>query len=160
VIFDLLAERERWGSEERMALSLAAWMHDSGTAVDLWRHGRHSAYLVRNFPLWGVSQREVLLASMATYVHEGDEPPSSWRKEFLPVIHPSDIGTARRLGAVLYVAETLQGEEPRFSLPYGSSTLAIGLVKATEAAVSPKAIEKIRKPLRREFDLEVRIRDS
>jgi exopolyphosphatase/guanosine-5'-triphosphate,3'-diphosphate pyrophosphatase len=159
-LVDLLSPRLGWGTEERIALSVASWMHDSGTAVDLWRHGRHSAYLVRNFPLWGVSQREVLLASMATYVHEGDEPPSSWRKEFLPVIRPSDIGTARRLGTLLYVAETLQGEDPKFSLPAGSATLSVGLGRASEGSVSPKAIEKIRKPLRREFDLEVRIRDS
>ena len=159
-LFDLLAPRLSWGAEERIALSVASWMHDSGTAVDLWRHGRHSSYLVRNFPIWGVSQREVLLASMATFVHEGDEPPSSWRKEFLPVIRPSDIGTARRLGTVLYTAETLQGEDPKFSLPAGSNLLSVGLARASEGSVSPRAMEKIRKPLRREFDLEVRIRDS
>jgi exopolyphosphatase/guanosine-5'-triphosphate,3'-diphosphate pyrophosphatase len=159
-LFDLLAARLGWGPEERMALSVAAWMHDSGTAVDLWRHGRHSAYLVRNFPIWGVTQREVLLASMATFVHEGDEPPSSWRKEFLPVIRASDIATARRLGTLLYVAETLQREDPHFSWSAGSNLLSVGLGRSAEGTVSPRAIEKVRKPLRREFDIEVRIRDS
>ena len=76
------------------------------------------------------------------------------------MIRPSDIGTARRLGTVLYTAETLQGEDPKFSLPAGSNLLSVGLARASEGSVSPRAMEKIRKPLRREFDLEVRIRDS
>ena len=92
-LFNLLADRLRWGEEERRALTVAAWMHDAGTAIDLWRHARHSAYLVRNVALWGLSQREILLASMVTYLHEGDEPPSSWRRDYLPLIRGSDIET-------------------------------------------------------------------
>lgn len=135
-------------------------MHDAGTAIDLWRHARHSAYLVRNVALWGLSQREILLASMVTYLHEGDEPPSSWRRDYLPLIRGSDIELARQLGTLLYVAETLEGGEPKFSLPEGSETLTIALGRSGDSGLPPKVIEKVRKPLRREFHLEVRARDS
>jgi exopolyphosphatase / guanosine-5'-triphosphate,3'-diphosphate pyrophosphatase len=159
-LFNLLADRSHWGEEERRALTIAAWMHDAGTAVDLWRHARHSAYLLRNVPIWGLSQREILLASMAAFLHEGDEVPSSWRRDFLPLIRSSDLETARQLGALLYVAETLSGGEPRFTLPEGSTTLTVALGKGGAAGLLPKVVEKIRKPLRREFHLEVRSRDS
>ena len=106
-LFGLVSTQQGWTPSERLALKVAAWMHDSGIAIELWRHARHSSYLVRNFPIWGLEQREVLLAAMVTYLHEGDPAPSSWRKEFLPVIRVEDLETARRLGAILYAAEVL-----------------------------------------------------
>ncbi|HEV2166810.1 MAG TPA: Ppx/GppA phosphatase family protein [Thermoplasmata archaeon] len=159
-LFNLLSKRSGWGEEERRALTVAAWMHDAGTAIDLWRHARHSAYLVRNVPLWGLSQREILLASMIAFLHEGDTPPSSWRRDFLPLIRGSDIELARQLGTLLYVAETLRGGDPKFTLPEGSETLGIALGRGGETGLSPKVLEKVRKPLRREFHLEVKARDS
>lgn len=158
-LFDLVAVRRKWGEEERRALMVAAWMHDAGTAIDLWRHARHSAYLVRNVPLWGLSQREILIASMVAYLHEGDDAPSSWRRDFLPLIRGSDIDLARQLGTLLYVAETLIGGEPRFSLPEGSDHLSITLGEPKDGGLPPKVLEKVRKPLRREFHLEVKPRD-
>ena len=150
-LFNLLADRLRSGGGGASGPTVAAWMHDAGTAIDLWRHARHSAYLVRNVALWGLSQREILLASMVTYLHEGDEPPSSWRRDYLPLIRGSDIELARQLGTLLYVAETLEGGEPKFSLPEGSETLTIALGRSGDSGLPPKVIEKVRKPLRREF---------
>jgi exopolyphosphatase/guanosine-5'-triphosphate,3'-diphosphate pyrophosphatase len=158
-LFNLLSDRLHWGEEERRALTVAAWMHDAGVAIDLWRHARHSAYLLRNVPLWGLSQREILLASMAAFLHEGDEAPSSWRRDYLPLIRGSDIELARQLGSLLYVAETLQGGDPKFTLPEGSTALTVAWGRAAENGLPPKAIEKVRKPLRREFHLEVKARD-
>ncbi|HEV2428361.1 MAG TPA: Ppx/GppA phosphatase family protein [Thermoplasmata archaeon] len=157
--FQAIADRQRWGEEERLSLSVAAWMHDAGIAIDLWRHARHSAYLIRNVPLWGLSQREVLLASMAAYLHEGDGPPSSWRKEFLPILKGSDIETARQLGAILYAAEALAGVEVKLGLPDGAGALELSIAKGAQDPPVPKALEKIRKPLHRELGLEVKLRD-
>ena len=70
----------RGGPSEALALRVAAWMHDAGAAIDLWRHARHSAYLIQNYPIWGLDQREILLASMAAYLHEGGSLPSAWRR--------------------------------------------------------------------------------
>jgi exopolyphosphatase/guanosine-5'-triphosphate,3'-diphosphate pyrophosphatase len=85
-LFRTLAPRIDGGRSEELALRVAAWMHDSGVAVDLWNHARHSSYLIQNYPIWGLDQREVLLASMAAYLHEGNSVPSEWKKAFLPII--------------------------------------------------------------------------
>ncbi|MCI4348817.1 MAG: Ppx/GppA family phosphatase [Thermoplasmata archaeon] len=159
-LFSLLAERMRWEAGEGLALSVAAWMHDSGTAIDLWKHARHSAYLIRNVPLWGLAQREVLLASMAAYLHEGDEAPSAWRKEFLPILKDSDLETARKLGTIVFAAEVLGGVPAKLTLPKESTTLTIALDGNGPNTPTAKALDRIRKPLRREFGLEVRLRDS
>jgi len=160
MLFELLADRLGWGAEERMALSLAAWMHDSGTAVDLWRHGRHSAYLVRNFPIWGVSQREVLLASMAAYVHEGGPLPSEWKKAFQPILGGDDLDTARRLGAILEVAEITEPFHPRFSSSGDGRTVTVSFSSSSSTAPPGRVGEKVAKTIPRAFDIEVKIRDS
>ena len=159
-LFTLLAPRFGWEMGERLALRAAAGMHDAGIAVDLWNHAQHSSYLIRNYPIWGLNQREGLLASMAVYLHEGDEPPSEWKKGYLPIIRGADLETATRLGAILEVAEILSSARPRFSLPGGGRALAVAFSSAADSTLPNRWAEKVRKPMERVFDLEVRVPDG
>ncbi len=159
-LYDLLAPRFAGGASERIALRVAAGMHDAGTAIDLWNHARHSAYLIQNYPIWGLSQREVLLASMAAYLHEGDDPPSEWKRDYLPVIRGEDVGTAVALGAILSVAEMVAPAKPRFHLSGGGKALALAFSASADSSLAPRWQEKVRRPLERVFDLDVRLRDS
>jgi len=156
-LFDALGPRLGAGGKEALALRVAAWMHDSGIAIDLWNHAHHSAYLIQNYPIWGLDQREVLLASMATYLHEGDDAPSQWKKAYLPLIRPSDLDLAMRLGAILEVAELVTPARPRFSLVAQGRTLALTFSAPVDTALPPRWAEKIRKPMERIFGLEVRL---
>jgi exopolyphosphatase / guanosine-5'-triphosphate,3'-diphosphate pyrophosphatase len=159
-LFDLLAPRFGAGASEARALKVAAWMHDSGIAIDLWNHAHHSAYLIQNYPIWGLDQREVLLAAMATYLHEGDAPPSEWKKGFLPIIRPPDLETAAQLGAILEVAEMLSPARPHFTLASGGRALALSFSAPADTTLPPRWAEKARKPMERVFGLEVRLRDG
>ncbi len=159
-LFALLAERFRWGRSERLALRAAAGLHDAGVAVDLWNHSQHSAYLIRNYPIWGLDQREILLASMAAFLHDGDEPPSSWKKQFLPVAGPPEVETAARLGGLLEVAKTVAGARPTFSLGSGGKPLAVGFSSGGPTALPPRWQERVRKTMDRVFGIDVRVRDG
>jgi exopolyphosphatase / guanosine-5'-triphosphate,3'-diphosphate pyrophosphatase len=159
-LFEALGDRLGSGKSEALALRVAAWMHDAGISVELWNHAYHSAYLIRNYPIWGLDQREVLLASMATYLHEGDSPPSEWKKGYLPIIRPSDLELALRLGAILEVAELLAPARPRFTVPGGGRTLAVSFSAPVDTTLPPRWMEKVRKPMERVFGLEVRLRDA
>ena len=138
----------------------AAWMHDSGVAVDLWNHARHSSYLIQNYPIWGLDQREVLLAAMVAYLHEGDPPPSDWKRQYLPILGNRDLELAVKLGAILEAAEVVGTARPRFSLPPGGRSLAVSFSTDDDASLSPRWLEKLRRPMGRAFDLEVRSRDA
>lgn len=156
-LFDALAPHLRADRGESLALRVAAWMHDSGIAIDLWNHPHHSAYLIQNYPIWGLDPREVLLASMATYLHEGDDPPSQWKKAYLPLLRPADLDLATRLGAILEVAEILTPARPRFSLTGQGRTLAVSFSASADTSLPPRWAEKVRKPMERVFGLEVRL---
>jgi exopolyphosphatase / guanosine-5'-triphosphate,3'-diphosphate pyrophosphatase len=158
-LFDLLAARRGWGPPERRALTVAALMHDAGIAIDLWRHARHSAYIIRNYPMWGLDHREVLLASMAAYLHEGDSAPATWRKSFHLILRPTDLHLAEALGALLQVAELLAPGAPRFTLAASGKALTIEFGEGADLRLGPRALEKARKPLERVLELEVRARD-
>ena len=159
-LFDALAPRFEWGRSEGLALRVAAWMHDAGTAIDLWRHENHSAYLIQNYPIWGLDQREVLLASMAARLHEGGDLPSAWKKEFLPIIRGSDLDTARRLGTILEVAELTSAAHPRFSVGGAGKTVTLAFSVPADRTLPAHWEEKVRKPMERVFEVEVRIRDA
>jgi len=159
-LYRVLASRFDGGPSEALALRVAAWMHDSGVAIDLWNHARHSAYLIQNYPIWGLDQREVILAAMAAYLHEGNPVPSEWKKQYLPVIESKDLDRASRLGAILGVAEILSPARPRFSVTSDGKALAVSFSAASNTTLPPRWAEKVRKPMERLFELEVRYRDA
>ncbi len=156
----VLSSRVESGPSETLALRVAAWMHDAGVAIDLWNHALHSSYLIQNYPIWGLDQREVLLASMAAFLHDGNEVPSEWKKGFLPIIRPPDLETAVRLGAILGAARLLTPVRPRFSLAAEGKVLAVSFSAAKDTTLPPRWAEKVRKTMERVFDLEVRYRDA
>ena len=159
-LFGLLAGRYGWGRSERLALRAAAGMHDAGVSVDLWNHPQHSSYLIRNYPIWGLDQREILLASMTAFLHDGDDPPSAWKKRYLPLAGSAEVGTAGQLGAILNVAKTVAGPRTVLSLVDGGRTLAVAFSSGADSALPSRWQERVRKAMERVFGLQVRVRDG
>jgi exopolyphosphatase / guanosine-5'-triphosphate,3'-diphosphate pyrophosphatase len=159
-LFDVLASEFEWGRSEGLSLRVAAWMHDAGAAIDLWRHAHHSAYLIQNYPIWGLDQREVLLAAMAARMHEGESLPGDWKKAFLPIIRGADFEIARRLGAVLEVAELTSAAGPRFTLGGGGKLLSVSFSAPTDTTLPAHWEERVRRTVERTFEKEVRVRDA
>jgi exopolyphosphatase / guanosine-5'-triphosphate,3'-diphosphate pyrophosphatase len=159
-LFEQLAEHQGWGASEELAVRVASGMHDAGTAIDLWRHAHHSAYLIQNYPIQGLNQREILLASMAAYLHEGGPLPSEWKKEFQPVISADDLDLARQLGAVVGLAELVSAFRPRFSTSGDGRTIGLAFSPPSGTATPGKLGERAAKILERAFDVEVKVRES
>lgn len=159
-LFEAVRKEFDAGEGEALALRVAAWMHDAGVAIDLFNHSHHSAYLIQNYPIRGLDQREVLLASLAVYLHEGDAPPSEWKKGYLPILRAPDLATALRLGAILEVAELLAPGRPRFALGGGGKSLGVSFSAPTDTSLPPRWGEKVDRSMERAFGLNVRIRDA
>src|SRR5207249_3161031 len=67
-LFDALAPRHRLGAPEREWLHFAALLHDLGSAVAYDGHSQHSAYVIRNGGLRGLTGEEVeVVATVARY---------------------------------------------------------------------------------------------
>ena len=154
-LFDRLQPRYGWTDDDRLVLSVAAWMHDVGAVIDPWHHPQHSAYLIRNLANLSLTDRDAVLASLVAYLHEGDEMPEGWAKTWRAILTPDDLQVARQLGTIVYFAETLEGARLNLSLPRGSQRLRLEPHRNVGATVPPRAVERLRKPIERVFELEL-----
>jgi len=154
-LFDRLQPRYGWTDDDRLVLSVASWMHDVGAVIDPWHHPQHSAYLIRNLANLSLSDRDAVLASLVAYLHEGDEMPEGWAKTWRAILTPGDLQVARQLGTIVYFAETLEGARLNLSLPRGSQRLRLEPHRNVGATVPPRAVDRLRKPIERVFELEL-----
>lgn len=153
--FDLLQPRYRWGKDVRRALRVGAWMHDVGTVVEIWRHPRHSAYLLRYASILGLTHRETALAALAVAQHHGDPLTANAKKEWRSILSREDLRTAEELGAILFFAETLDGAQVHLALARGSDRLRITPIGGPGSEASQRAIERLTRAMGKAFDLEV-----
>ena len=103
-LFDALAPRHRLGAPEREWLHFAALLHDLGSAVAYDGHSQHSAYVIRNGGLRGLTGEEVeVVATVARY--HGAARPRCRRDEVYAAMPRKLRRTVRWLAAMLRVAE-------------------------------------------------------
>jgi exopolyphosphatase/guanosine-5'-triphosphate,3'-diphosphate pyrophosphatase len=154
-LFDLLGYRVGGGEEERLSLEVAALLHDAGTAVGYPNHERHSSYMIRNHPLYGLTHREILLASLSAALHEGDALAPGIIKRYRPILLEEDTRIVKRIGSVLALSEALaEGQHrPQFSLSHNELVVRIH----RGIAPSPRAFEHARRSFRRSFGMEVKL---
>ena len=105
VLFDALRKRHLLDAAARDLLHFAALLHDVGAAVDYDRHAGHSAYLIRNGKLRGLSADEVEIISFVAQYH-GKARPRRRDGDF-GALQKRGRRTVRWLAAMLRIAEGL-----------------------------------------------------
>lgn len=154
-LFDAVGDRYGWSGADRVALSVAAWLHDVGESIESWGHSRHSAYILQHAPVFGVDHKGVGLAVLAVLLHEGDDLPRGWKGEWREVIRGHDFDTGRRFGALLYVAESLAGTSASASWDPEEERLEIRTRGPLGSEASERTIAKVAGPIRDAFGWEV-----
>jgi len=158
-LFELLGRSEGWGPTERRSLLATALLHDAGASIDLWGHARHAAYLIENAPLVGLTHLEIVRAALIAFQHEGDDPGDAFRKELRALLEKDEVRSARRLGALVLAAETL--DDPDVGLARGGDgAIVVTLSREGARTLSPRALGRVRKTLKRTFGVEVEVRGA
>jgi exopolyphosphatase/guanosine-5'-triphosphate,3'-diphosphate pyrophosphatase len=104
-IFDRVARIGDLGPGDRDILEIAALLHDIGIAVSPIGHHKHSAYLIRESELAGVSPGDQeLIAQVARYHRRG--LPREGHREF-EALSSRDRGRVGRLAGILRLADAL-----------------------------------------------------
>lgn len=88
-------------------LKVAAYLHDAGTCVKYYDYQKHSSYIILNANLYGISQRDVVLAALVVAVHKNDDFSMSDLVRFKDYINETDVEVIRKLGIILRIAESL-----------------------------------------------------
>lgn len=86
-------------------LRVASYMHDVGKRISYKNHATHSFEVVLNSEIYGLTHRELLLASFVASLHSGgDIKMADWAK-YNGILTVEDIDAAKKLGTILRLAE-------------------------------------------------------
>lgn len=155
-MFDGWQEIHNLSNRHRTLLKIAALLHDIGITINYYGHARHSAYLIENARLFGLTHREQMLTAIIAGWHNG--PTSHLRNrlynEFLDDI---DWESARKLAALLALGEALDTTQtgPVKNIhPYIQTENAmLELMTENEASIEYQAVEKVSSWFKKTFDL-------
>ncbi|MBP5308349.1 MAG: Ppx/GppA family phosphatase [Clostridia bacterium] len=88
-------------------LKVAATLHDAGETVKYYDYHKHSAYIILNAHLYGITHREIVLAALVCVAHKSDDfNMSDWVK-YKDYITEDDVEAIKKLGVMLRIAESL-----------------------------------------------------
>ncbi len=142
----------------RVLLRVAALLHDIGITVNYYDHARHSAYLVENARLFGLTHREQMLTAVIAGWHNG--PVSKFfRRVYSQFLDEADWEIATKLALVLALAESLDSTEmgliKRVEAGVYNGQARLRLVTDDAAPVERQAVDKRRKWFKKEFGMEL-----
>ena len=88
-------------------LKVAAYLHDSGKRVAFYNYEKHSGYVILNSNIYGVSHRDLVLASfVAANTAIEDINPFDWAR-YRDLITDEDVDVVRKMGVILRLAVCL-----------------------------------------------------
>lgn len=107
LLFAKLEPFHRLEPRERALLRVAALLHDIGISINYYDHSRHSAYLIENARLFGLTHREQMLASVVAGWHNGASIKYFRNRIYSEFLDEIDWKNARKMALMLALAEAL-----------------------------------------------------
>lgn len=104
-LFDALRRDHKLGPDERELLHYAALLHDIGSAIAYDGHETHSAYIIRNGHLRGLSGDEIEMIALIARFHAKGRPRK--RDETHDTLNRIQRRTVRWLAGIMQVVEGL-----------------------------------------------------
>jgi len=105
VLFDELASLHKLPASARPFLEAAATLHDIGHVVNHQRHHKHSAYLIQNVDLPGLTEHERALVALIARFHRRSRPELD--HELMDELSPGEARLVRKCATLLRVADSL-----------------------------------------------------
>lgn len=88
-------------------LRVAALLHESGMRINFYNRYNHSAHFILNSNLYGISHRDIVLASFVVRGHNlEDISMNEWNK-YSGIVQEEDLVAVMRLAVILRIAESL-----------------------------------------------------
>jgi exopolyphosphatase/guanosine-5'-triphosphate,3'-diphosphate pyrophosphatase len=110
-MFEAWRPLHKLGGDDAKILYVASALHDLGININYYFHPRHSAYLIENAPLMGVTHREQIMAALVANWHNNMSMKNLQRGIYKDFLNEKDIAVARKLSVILAMAENLDFTE-------------------------------------------------
>ncbi len=92
-----------------LLLKVASWLHDCGKYINNKAHHKHSAYIISNAPLFGLSKREKKICAQIARYHRKAHP-NKYHTEYNDLSY-SDRMMVNKMAAILRVADALDSSD-------------------------------------------------
>ena len=87
-------------------LRAAAMLHDAGARIKFYDHHKHTAYIILNSRIYGLSHREIVMAAYVASAHKDGVPVAEDMVKYQSMLTEEDIDAVKKLGLVLKIAES------------------------------------------------------
>ena len=110
-IFDSWSELHKVGPEYKPLLETAALLHDIGISINFYSHARHSAYMILNAKLFGLTHREQTICAAIAGWHNGASKNYFRSKFYKDMVDEAGWEIITKLACMLAIAESLDYTE-------------------------------------------------
>jgi exopolyphosphatase/guanosine-5'-triphosphate,3'-diphosphate pyrophosphatase len=155
-MFDGWQELHNLDQRDRTLLQVASLLHDIGITINYYDHPRHSAYLVENARLFGLTHREQMLAAVVAGWHNSPATKYMRNRLYSEFLDETDWQKARKMALLLALAERLDITQMQLInkvvADYNGSVASLTLTTAAQgASIELQEVQKPRKWFKKEF---------
>ena len=86
-------------------LRVAAQLHDIGSSFKFYDHSKHSFYLILNSNLYGIQQKDLIMAALVAGMHSHQPFEGVEIQQYLALLTEEDIDAVKKLGVIVRIAE-------------------------------------------------------
>lgn len=112
-MFDGWMELHKVRKNNRRLLETAALLHDIGITINFYSHARHSAYMIQNAKLFGLTHKEQIITSAVAGWHNGVSKNYFKSRFYKEMLTESNWKLINKLALMLALAESLDYSEMR-----------------------------------------------
>ena len=153
-IFDQTEALHKLTPCDREVLEDAALLHEIGVSVSFDSYHKHTYYLVRHSGLRGFTDEQVAMVATVARYHRKKPPVDD--QDILEELKPSQRATARKLIAMLRIAEALDRSRRQavrdVAVEAGNGEVRFSLRPRSEVTAELETVEKAAKFFARTFD--------
>jgi exopolyphosphatase / guanosine-5'-triphosphate,3'-diphosphate pyrophosphatase len=160
-LFDGWSSLHQLEARDRMLLHSASMLHDIGISINYYDHPRHSAYLVENARLFGLTHREQILTAVVAGWHSSISAKMTRNRLYSEFLDEADWSKARKMSVLLAVANGLDSTQRQLlTNPLVSFTKGLAVVSVSaegDCSLEMQAVERQRKAVQRELGADLSI---
>ena len=107
-IFDATKDLHCLNNDDRLILSVTAWLHDVGQFINITDHHKHSLYIINSSPIVGLTQIQKKIAANVARYHNKSFP--KLRHENYVSLSEENRERVRKLAAIIRLADAIDFE--------------------------------------------------
>ena len=113
-------------------LRVAAQLHDIGSSFKFYDHPRHSFYLILHSNLYGIPQKDLVIAAIAAGLHAKTPLEGMEVEQYLTMLNAEEIDAAKKLGVIVRIAECFDRSMGRVIKGISCDVLGDSVILKTE----------------------------